>query len=132
MNGSTQRTLTADTVSLMQVGAFDAAFAGPSGMFTLTVNSELTLTTADSQMVHDWMVDDGRTLSLTTTGVIMIGRDIAAGSGSITLNGDTLVFSDDAGAARTLSGTNITLNGEAMSTVALNLTASGTGTPDAQ
>ena len=119
VDGTGTPTLTASTVSLTQASAF-----GGTALFMFAADT-LNLETAAPQMVHDWMVPADRTLSLTTTGAIMIGRDINTGMGSLTLNGGTLVFS---GAARTLSGTNITLTGDADSAVALSLTATGTGT----
>ena len=114
----TDETLTASTVSLMQASAF-----APGALFTFATPT-LNLETAAPQMVHEWMIPDGRNLSLTSTGgAITIGRDIALGAGNLALNGGTLVFS---GAARTLSGADVTLTGAAMSTVALSLTATGT------
>ena len=114
----TDETLTASTVSLMQASAF-----APGALFTFATGT-LNLETAAPQMVHDWMIPNGRNLSLTSTGgAITIGRDIALGAGNLALNGGTLVFS---GAARTLSGANITLTGDADSAVALSLTATGT------
>ena len=120
VDGTGTPTLTASTVSLMQASAF-----GGTALFMFAADT-LNLETAAPQMVHEWMIPDGRNLSLTSTGgAITIGRDIALGAGSLALNGGTLVFS---GAARTLSGANITLTGDADSAVALSLTATGTGT----
>ena len=123
--GSNALELAANQIDLTQDDAFGATFASTVGGAFALFTDTLNLTTATDQTVHDWMNRTNRTLSLTTTGEIMIGRDIIAGSGNITLDGGTLAFS---GAARTLSGTNITLTGAAMSTVALTLNAAGAGT----
>ena len=125
VDGTGTPTLTASTVSLAQVSAFGGT---PLFMFASGVN-ELTLrVTAPNtdQAVHDWMVrtetnpDNSRGLSLTTTGAITIGRNIATGSRDLTLDGGTLAFS---GAARSLSGENITLTGNATNAAVLTIIA---------
>ena len=84
--------LTAGTVSLTQDGEFDAAFAGPSGMFTLTVSSALNLTTNAAQTVHGWMISGNRFLNLTSTGAsISLGTaPIDVGTGDLTLTAPTI------------------------------------------
>ena len=115
--GTTAPTLTAATVSLMQAGAFAAT---ARFMFAASVGA-LTLTTGDAQMVHDWMVVDGRTLSLTSNGnAITIGRNIEIGTGNLTLSGGMLTLT---GGARILSGANISLTGATTNAAALTLTA---------
>ena len=115
--GTTAPTLTAATVSLMQAGAFAAT---ARFMFAPSVGA-LTLTTGDAQMVHDWMVVAGRTLSLTSNGnAIMIGRNIEIGTGNLTLSGTALTLT---GGARILSGANISLTGAITNAAALTLTA---------
>ena len=110
-------TLTASTVSFMQAGAF-----GDTALFTFATPT-LELETAAAQTVYDWMDEAGRTLSLTSTDEIMIGRDIATGGGNLTLDGGTLTLS---GGARTLSGADIELIGALTAPgLALIITAAG-------
>ena len=126
--GSNALELTANQIDLTQDAAFGATFASTVGGAFALFTDTLNLTTATDQTVHDWMNRTNRTLSLTTTGVIMIGRDIIAGTGNLTLDGSALTLS---GGARTLSGANVTLTGNAdNATGALTLMA--TGTADAQ
>ena len=111
--------LTASTVSLTQAGTFAA------GLFTVASATSLTLDAGSAaQTVHAWMVDgtNNRALSLTTTGAITIGRDIATGTSNLTLDGGTLTLT----AATTLSGADIALTGAATGTDSLTITASGT------
>ena len=111
--------LTASTVSLTQAGTFAA------DLFTIASATSLTLDAGSTdQIVHAWMADGtNRALSLTTTGAITIGRDIATGTSSLTLVGGTLTLT---GAARTLSGAEIALTGALTSAgLALTITAVG-------
>ena len=95
-DGAGMPTLTASTVSLTQDDAF-----GGTALFTFATPT-LELETAAAQTVESWMFAvSGRTLSLTSTVAITIGRDIATGGGNLTLSGSTLTLS---GGARTLSG----------------------------
>ena len=115
--GTTAPTLTAATVSLTQDGAF------ADNLFEIASATSLTLTTSTDQTVHGWMVGTNRALSLTTTGEITIGRDIATGTSSLTLDGGTLTLS---GAARILSGADIALTGALTANdLALTITATG-------
>ena len=113
-------TLTAGTVSLTQMDAFDDA------LFTLadTVGA-LTLRTTGpwvAQTVHAWMVGGtNRALSITTTGVLTIGRNIDTGSGDLTLIGSAMTLSGVG--ARTLSGGTIKLQGPLSGDNALTVTA---------
>ena len=117
-DGAGMPTLTASTVSLTQDDAF-----GGTALFTFATPT-LELETAAAQMVESWMFAvSGRTLSLTSTAAITIGRDIATGGGNLTLNGGTLTLS---GGARTLSGADIELIGALTSAdLALIITAAG-------
>ena len=99
----TAPTLTADTVSLMQDGAF-----GSTAVFTFAANT-LALTTAAAQTVQPWMVGTTRDLSL------MAGGDITL-SGSINL-GTTRALSLTAGGDITLSG-NIDLGTRGLTLIA--------------
>ena len=112
--------LTASTVSLTQAGTFAAdLFTLAAGVTSLTLNAG-----SAAQTVHAWIAGGmNRTLSLTTTGAITIGRDIPTGTSNLTLDGGTLVFS---GGARILSGADIALTGAATGTDSLTITASGT------
>ena len=117
-DGAGMPTLTASTVSLTQDDAF-----GGTALFTFATPT-LELETAAAQMVESWMFAvSGRTLSLTSTAAITIGRDIATGGGNLTLNGGTLTLS---GGARTLSGADIELTGALTAPgLALIITAAG-------
>ena len=118
LNGGVMRTLTAGTVSLTQVGAFD------DDLFTIASATSLTLDAGSAdQIVHAWIAGGtNRALSLTTTGDISIGRDIATGTSNLTLDGGTLMLT---GAARTLSGADIALTGAIGGASALTVDASG-------
>ena len=108
MNGDTERALTAGTVSLNQVAAFD-----PTAPFTFGSATSLTLTTATDQTVHGWMVDttNNRALSLTTTGAITVNDNIDTGTRALTLSAGTSIFLRGVGGARTLEGSAVTLTG---------------------
>ena len=108
MNGDTERALTAGTVSLNQVAAFD-----PTAPFTFGSATSLTLTTATDQTVHGWMVDttNNRALSLTTTGAITVNDNIDTGTRALTLSAGTSIFLRGVGGARTLAGSAVTLSG---------------------
>ena len=112
------RELTASAVSLTHVGAFGATD------WTI-VSNNLTLMVGGGQMVHDWMVADGRTLSLTSTGgAITIGGDIDIGVGDLTLSGMGIALGDDV----TLIGGVIILTGaidESADDDSLTITATG-------
>ena len=111
--------LTASTVSLTQAGTFaDGLFTLAAGVTSLTLNAG-----SAAQTVHAWIAVADRTLSLTTTGAITIGRNIATGTSNLTLVGGTLVFS---GGPRILSGADVALTGAATGTDSLTITASGT------
>ena len=111
--------LTASTVSLTQAGTFAAdLFTLAAGVTSLTLDAG-----SAAQTVHAWMAVADRALSLTTTGAITIGRDIATGTSSLTLVGGTLTLT---GGARILSGADIALTGAATGTDSLTITASGT------
>ena len=117
-DGAGMPTLTASTVSLTQDDAF-----GGTALFTFATPT-LELETAAAQTVESWMFAvSGRTLSLTSTVAITIGRDIATGGGNLTLSGSTLTLS---GGARTLSGADIELIGALTAPgLALIITAAG-------
>ena len=136
-------TLTASTVRVRQVAAFDEA--GPLFMFGGNTGS-LELTTDAAQVVHDWMIADGRNLTVTsalnvvvrsaidlgggalsltsTGGEVRILANITTG-GNITLNGNSGI-NLRGGGAKTLTGAIITLTGVVVSNRDLTLTASGT------
>ena len=142
--------LTASTVSLAQIDAF-AADANGRGLFRFTAGS-LVITTEAAQDVHNWMIADGRNLTLTSParvnmaiaiGAGVPGRNIGAGTltltsmeadirieaditttGNITLNGSTGI--NLSGDARTISGAAIMLTGVAASDANVTITASGT------
>ena len=126
LNGGAPRTLTADTLSLTQTGAFDTAFAGPSGLFTLTVGSALNLATAADQTVHGWMISGNRSLSLTSTGtfIALLPTPIDVGTGDLTLTAPTISL----GGVVSLLGGNVRLNGAVDGTALSNsftITATG-------
>ena len=111
--------LTASTVSLTQAGTFAAdLFTLAAGVTSLTLDAG-----SAAQTVHAWIAVADRALSLTTTGAITIGRDIATGMGNLTLDGGTLTLT---GRARTLSGADIALTGALTANdLALTITATG-------
>ena len=110
--------LTASTVSLTQAGTFAAdLFTLAAGVTSLTLDAG-----SAAQIVHAWIAVADRTLSLTTTGAITIGRDIATGTSNLTLVGGSLTLT----AAATLSGADVALTGAATGTANLTITASGT------
>ena len=113
-------TLTVRTVTLTQVGTFAAdLFTLAAGVTSLTLNAG-----SAAQTVHAWIAGGmNRALSLTTTGAITIGRNIATGTSNLTLNGGTLMLT---GGARILSGADVALTGAATGTANLTITASGT------
>ena len=79
-------TLNVPSISLAQNTAFGGGDTAPF-TFGMAVTS-LTLETAADQTVQGWMVADGRSLSLTSTGGrITATADINAGTGDIILNG---------------------------------------------
>ena len=83
--GDANLTITATT------GGITATGANGTGVPTLdSTVTTLTLITAAPQTVQDWMVADGRSLSLTSTGVITVNTDIALGTGNLTLTGATI------------------------------------------
>ena len=94
------------SVTLGQNGVFGAA-----APLTLpaTVTS-LTLTTAAAQTVHPWMVATGRTLSVTSGGVLTLNDNINIGAADLTLDGaGGIVLRSNA--TTTLSARDITLGG---------------------
>ena len=139
-NGSTARVLTAGTVSLTQ----EAAFGSPA-LFTFGADTgSLELTTDAAQNVHDWMINDGISLTVTSAGNVFVRSAIELGTGAlslrstrgsirifagitttgnITLNGAAGISFNNR-AAKTLSGAIITLIGGAQSNRALTLNAS--------
>ena len=92
-NGGATRTLTAGTVSLTQAGAFtDNLFSIAASVTSLTLLTFETTGSSVAQTVHDWMVGGtNRALSITTTGVLTIGRDINTGTGALTLSGASIM-----------------------------------------
>ena len=98
--------LTAGTVSLNQVAAFD-----PTAPFIFGAATSLTLTTATAQTVHGWMTSGDRALSLTTTGAITVNDNIDTGTRALTLSAGTSIFLRGVGGARTLEGSAVTLTG---------------------
>ena len=100
--------LTASTVSLDQVTAFD-----PTAPFTFNSATSLTLTTAADQTVYGWMTDGNRALSLTTGSEITVNEDIDTGTRALTLSAGTSIFlrGGGGGGARTLAGSAVTLTG---------------------
>ena len=143
-------TITASTVRVRQAAVFDAA--GPLFMFG-TAPGSLELTTDAAQVVHNWMIADGRNLTVTSALNVIVrsaivasgggARDLGNGNlsltstgglvrifagistaGNITLNGATGINLNGR-AAKTLSGAGITLTGTAQSNRALAITASG-------
>ena len=120
MNGGDMRQLNAGTVSLTQASVFDLS---PRFTFASGVNSLVLDAGSAQQAVHAWMVFGGRSLDLTTTGAITIGRDIALGAGNLTLDGGTLAFTGTG--QRILSGENITFTGNATNAGALTVNANG-------
>ena len=120
-NGGVKRTLTAGTVSLVQVQG--GTFA--DDLFVIASATSLTLTTGAAQTVHGWMVGGtNRALSITTTGVLTIGRNINTGTSNLTLSGLSGISING---ARTLRGAAITLIGEILraGNAALVITATG-------
>ena len=102
-------TLTAGTVSLRQIDAFDDTFSGPDGTFRIGIStSTLKLWASDSQGVRNWMVVSNRSLSITSDFRVTVGRDIDLGTGDLTLGDDLIVITG----ARTLSGGAIKLEGK--------------------
>ena len=105
-------TFTAGNITLTQDATFPTftpvsfSLAFPSGVIGL-----LSLTTsASTQAVHNWMLTargTNRALSITTTGVLTIDRDINTGSGDLTLSGASISL----GSAITLTGGAISLTG---------------------
>ena len=78
------------TVNVPNISLAQEAVFGGSAPFTIPATgiSSLALTTAADQTVQGWMVVDGRSLSLTSTGGrITATADINAGTGDIILNG---------------------------------------------
>ena len=141
-------TLTANTVRVTQDAVFDETalfmFGGNTG--------SLELTTDAAQVVHDWMIADGRNLTVTSAGIVSVeaaigdgNRDLGAGSltltstggavriladistgGDLTLNGATGInLRGGVAGARTLAGAAITLNGNTRGNQNLTITASG-------
>ncbi len=100
---STARKLTAGTVSLTH----NAAFA--DDLFTLSFVGALVLTTQETQIVHDWMVQSGMSLSLMSAAEIVIRRDIDIGAGDLILSAAQINIEGEAQRARSLSGGNIGL-----------------------
>ena len=129
--------LTAPTVRLRQVAAFDLA-----PPFNFSTTPSLELTTEAEQVVHNWMiVASGRNLTVESSDRVVVdaaigpgltGRDLGGGDltlrstgggvriladittgGAITLDGATGI--NTSGAARTLSGEGITLVGRVRS-----------------
>ena len=81
---------------------------------TLRINNDITLTSA-------------RNITLTSTGgAVRILADIITTDGNITLSGSTGGINFNGGGAKTLSGADITLTGDAQSNRDLTFTASGT------
>ena len=140
--GSPTLNATITSVTLGQNGAFSA-----TAPLTLpaTVTS-LTLTTAAAQTVQGWMTTSGRSLSVTSGGVLTVNSDInigaasltlaATGTGSIVLNsaaltaGATLTLTGDISFTHanglTLTAPIIALNGDVVSTnLPFTATASG-------
>ena len=143
--------LTASTVRITQDAAFGETGPGTMLMFG-TAPDSLELTTDAAQVVHDWMIADGRNLTVTSAGIVRVtaaiggsgGRNLGDGSltlvstgglvrilenisttGNITLNGaDGINFNNRT--AKTLSGATVTLTGVVVSNRDLALTASGT------
>ena len=144
--------LTAGTVSLTQIDVFAATALFTFGAVGATGSLEL-ITEAD-QDVHDWMIAADRNLTVTSAGTVfvrsaigdgVVGRDLGAGDltlvstggavriladiittdGNITLNGNTGI-NLNGGGAKTFSGADITLIGDAQSNRDLTFTASGT------
>ena len=96
--------LTAGTVSLDQVDAFDDSTAP----YTFNSATSLTLTTDADQTVGSWMTSGSRALSLTTTGAITVNDNIDTGTRALTLSGTSIFLR---GGARTLEGSAVTLTG---------------------
>ena len=145
-------TLNASTVRITQDAAFGETGPGTMLMFGTTAPDSLELTTDAAQVVHDWMIADGRNLTVTSAGIVRVtaaiggsgGRNLGDGSltlvstgglvrilenisttGNITLNGaDGINFNNRT--AKTLSGATVTLTGVVVSNRDLALTASGT------
>ena len=123
-NGGSTRTLdVSTTISLTQNGAF------ADDLFSIFTDDSLTLTVTGSgpstnQIVHAWMVGGtNRALSITTTGVLTIDRNINTGSRNLTLRGDTIALGGSG--TRTLDGAAITLTGRMGGPNALTIEASG-------
>ena len=137
--GGAATTLTASTVSLTQVDAFAEAT-----LFTLGADTDaLAFITGAAQEVHNWMINNGKNLTITSAlrvsvaaaiGGGVMNRDIGDGSltltstgadiriaanitttGSITLSGVGSTGVDLSGTAKTLEGEDITFNGRARS-----------------
>ena len=143
-------TLNASTVRITQDAAFGETGPGTMLMFG-TAPDSLELTTDAAQVVHDWMIADGRNLTVTSALNVIVRSAIVSGdrnlgdgsltlvstgglvrifagistTGNITLNGaDGINFNNRT--AKTLSGATVTLTGVVVSNRALTLTASGT------
>ena len=137
--------LNASTVRITQDAAFGETGPGTMLMFG-TAPDSLELTTDAAQVVHDWMIADGRNLTVTsalnvivrsaidlgggalsltsTGGEVRILANITTG-GNITLNGNSGI-NLRGGRAKTLTGAIVTLTGVVVSNRDLTLTASGT------
>ena len=143
VNGGTA-TLTASTVSLEQ----DAVFT-TTEPFAFGTTGSLALTTEAAQVVHNWMIADGRSLTVTSAGTVFVrsaiggsgNRNLGAGDitlestggtvrifvdittgGAITLIGGTGGINFDSRGAKTLSGGTVMLSGNARSNRDLTLT----------
>ena len=127
LNDSTQRTLTASTVSLTQVATF-----GDTVLFTFTTPT-LNLTTAASQTLESWMFAMNRSLNLTSTGGNLVIRrsnnnDVFnIGSGTLTLEGSSIVLNENGGNLTLMAGA-VVLNSFADGTIGggdFTITATG-------
>ena len=149
-DGSSTAVLTASTVRLRQVDVF----SGTQSPFTISTSTpSLELTTDAAQVVLDWMIADGRNLTVTSALNVIVRSAIGSGdrnlgNGNLTLTsmtGFVRIFADilttgnitlsgtgatginlNSGRAKTLSGAAITLNGNARSNRAVTITASST------
>ena len=99
-DGGTPTVLTASTVRLRQVAAFaeDAQFT-----FGSTTGS-LEFTTAANQDVHDWMINDGTDLTVTSSRrVSVLAEIVASGSGARVLGTGALTLTSTGGVVRILA-----------------------------